>query len=117
MIKITAADESKIEKLAASGVNQKEIAIEMGFSHPLFQSNKKIRTAWEKGNNSLKLSVKASYIKLVKSSECWPAMKHFLATQCNMVEPKTPEIVVQPLEAIRFIDDTKAVDARDNESC
>ena len=80
----------KITEMAADCASQHVIAGCLGFSTHRFQETSVIREAWLNGHTQLKADVLKSYAELVKSGECWAAMKHFLAINCDMVEPKEP---------------------------
>ena len=51
------------------------------------------RKDWEKGKEEGKAKVHNTYFKMATSGKSWAATKHFLATQCNIVEPK--EVVIE----------------------
>ena len=54
--------------------------------------NEMYRAAWEKGKARGKANVKSSYYNMATSEKDWLATKHYLATQCGIVEPKDIEI-------------------------
>jgi len=96
LIKTTPKFLKSIEDLARKCCRQEDIAIKMGFSKPMFVHNKKIREAWEKGRADLNISVLSNYARNVTSEKPdFKYHKHFLATQCGIIEPKEEKIVIQ----------------------
>ena len=64
------------------------------------------RSEWQRGKALGKYKVQSAYMKMAASGKCWPATKHFLASQCGIIEPKEPlqESVEtqQPNVVVRF---------------
>ena len=64
------------------------------------------RSEWQRGKELGRYKVHSAYMKMAASGKCWPATKHFLATQSGIIEPKEPlqENVAtqQPNVVVRF---------------
>lgn len=81
-----------VTKLAKTGCTTYEIATHLEINEMLIRKNGMYRQAWEKGKALGGITVKSSYFNMATSEKDWGATKHYLATQCNIVEPKDVEI-------------------------
>jgi hypothetical protein len=81
----------QIEKMAARCVRVDEIAKIIGINECLLRPNALYREAWEKGKSLGSMNVKNTYFKMATSGKDWGATKHYLATQCDIIEPRAPE--------------------------
>ena len=85
---------SQIEQMAARCVRVDEIAKILGINECLLRPNALYREAWEKGKALGSMNVKNTYFKMATSGKDWGATKHYLATQCDIIEPRAPETEV-----------------------
>lgn len=85
---------SQIERMAARCVRVDEIAKILDISEALLRPNGLYRKDWEKGKALGSMNVKSTYFKMATSGKDWGATKHYLATQCDIIEPRATETEV-----------------------
>jgi len=84
----------QIEELAARCVRVDEISKILGINEQFLRPNGMYRESWELGKAKGSMNVKNTYFKMATSGKDWPATKHYLATQCDIIEPKALETEV-----------------------
>ena len=77
------------------------------------------RQAWEQGKEKGKYKVLNTYFKMATSGKSWPAVKHFLATQCNIIE-RTENIIADKHPDVSGLTDAQLkalIDIAEGKSC
>lgn len=82
--------------LAEAGLPQRLIARKItGVVRDDLEAGGLYRQEWEIGSCKLHEKAYKNYARMIAKTDCWAALRHYIAVRGGEVEPKQPEIVIQ----------------------